>query len=60
MLLTPGYVDIHVHGAWGMSFDDGADGIRTARAGHMLHGTTRPPNAMAYPNKTASTRTACC
>ena len=41
MLLTPGYVDIHVHGAWGMSFDDGADGIRTARAGHMLHGTTR-------------------
>lgn len=41
MLLTPGYVDIHAHGAWGMSFDDGADGIRTARAGHMLHGTTR-------------------
>ncbi|RSX46809.1 N-acetylglucosamine-6-phosphate deacetylase [Bifidobacterium castoris] len=41
MLLTPGYVDIHAHGAWGMSFDDGADGIRVARAGHMMHGTTR-------------------
>ncbi|PKU90424.1 N-acetylglucosamine-6-phosphate deacetylase [Bifidobacterium pseudolongum subsp. globosum] len=41
MLLTPGYVDIHAHGAWGRSFDDGANGIRTARAGHMLHGTTR-------------------
>ena len=41
MLLTPGYVDIHAHGAWGASFDDGARGIRTARAGHMVHGTTR-------------------
>ena len=39
--LTPGYVDIHVHGAWGKSFDDGAEGIDTARAGHMVHGTTR-------------------
>ncbi|RYQ08484.1 N-acetylglucosamine-6-phosphate deacetylase [Bifidobacterium pseudolongum subsp. globosum] len=33
MLLVPGYVDIHAHGAWGKSFDDGADGIRTAHAG---------------------------
>lgn len=41
MLLTPGYVDIHAHGAWGNAFDDGADGIRIARAGHMVHGTTR-------------------
>ncbi|KFI46952.1 N-acetylglucosamine 6-phosphate deacetylase [Bifidobacterium bohemicum] len=39
--LTPGYVDIHAHGAWGMSFDDGVEGIGTARAGHMMHGTTR-------------------
>lgn len=41
MIMTPGYVDIHAHGAWGASFDDGADGISLARAGHMVHGTTR-------------------
>jgi N-acetylglucosamine-6-phosphate deacetylase len=40
-LLTPGYVDIHAHGAWGSSFDDGEEGIELARAGHLLHGTTR-------------------
>ncbi|NMN01439.1 N-acetylglucosamine-6-phosphate deacetylase [Bifidobacterium panos] len=40
-ILTPGYVDIHAHGAWGASFDDGADGIDVARAGHAVHGTTR-------------------
>ncbi|KFI65532.1 N-acetylglucosamine-6-phosphate deacetylase [Bifidobacterium cuniculi] len=37
----PGYVDIHAHGGWGTSFDDGAEGIATARACHMVHGTTR-------------------
>ena len=41
MVMTPGYVDIHSHGAWGSSFDDGEKGITTARAGHMAHGTTR-------------------
>lgn len=41
MIMTPGYVDIHAHGAWGSSFDDGAGGISLARAGHMVHGTTR-------------------
>lgn len=41
MLVTPGYVDIHAHGAWERSFDDGAEGIAVARAYHMLHGTTR-------------------
>ena len=40
-ILTPGYVDIHAHGAWGSSFDDGAEGIDVARAGHAVHGTTR-------------------
>ncbi|KFI49464.1 N-acetylglucosamine-6-phosphate deacetylase [Bifidobacterium biavatii] len=40
-LLTPGYVDIHAHGAWEKSFDDGPDGIDVARAGHAVHGTTR-------------------
>ena len=40
-IMTPGYVDIHAHGAWGKSFDDGSEGIRTARTGHLVHGTTR-------------------
>ncbi|MBW3093685.1 N-acetylglucosamine-6-phosphate deacetylase [Bifidobacterium sp. 82T10] len=40
-ILTPGYVDIHAHGAWEKSFDDGPDGIDVARAGHAVHGTTR-------------------
>ncbi|KAA8821389.1 N-acetylglucosamine-6-phosphate deacetylase [Bifidobacterium vespertilionis] len=40
-LLTPGFVDIHSHGAWESSFDDGPEGIAVARAGHVIHGTTR-------------------
>ena len=40
-LITPGYVDIHAHGAWEHSFDDGPEGIDIARAGHAVHGTTR-------------------
>lgn len=40
-ILTPGYVDIHSHGAWEKSFDDGPAGIDVARAGHAVHGTTR-------------------
>ena len=40
-LLTPGYVDIHAHGSWERSFDDGPEGIDIARAGHAVHGTTR-------------------
>nr|WP_241520224.1 N-acetylglucosamine-6-phosphate deacetylase [Bifidobacterium catulorum] len=40
-IMTPGYVDIHAHGAWGTAFDDGPDAIALARAGHMVHGTTR-------------------
>lgn len=39
--ITPGYIDIHAHGACGTSFDDGVEGILTARRGHMAHGTTR-------------------
>ncbi|MFT2815347.1 N-acetylglucosamine-6-phosphate deacetylase [Leifsonia sp. A12D58] len=39
--LTPGFVDIHCHGAGGSAFDDGADAIRTALAVHHAHGTTR-------------------
>nr|WP_314842976.1 N-acetylglucosamine-6-phosphate deacetylase [uncultured Microbacterium sp.] len=40
-LLTPGFVDIHGHGGGGASFDDGVEAIRTARALHRAHGTTR-------------------
>ncbi|WP_102192505.1 N-acetylglucosamine-6-phosphate deacetylase [Microbacterium aurantiacum] len=40
-LLTPGFVDIHGHGGVGAAFDDGVDAIRTARALHRAHGTTR-------------------
>ncbi|PKV04940.1 N-acetylglucosamine-6-phosphate deacetylase [Bifidobacterium pseudolongum] len=39
--LTPGYLDIHAHGGWGVAFDDGAEAISIARACHMAHGTTR-------------------
>src|SRR3954454_10447400 len=39
--LTPGFVDIHVHGGGGASFDDGAEAIRTAMDLHRRHGTTR-------------------
>ena len=40
-ILTPGFVDIHGHGGAGAAFDDGVDAIRTARAMHREHGTTR-------------------
>ena len=39
--LSPGFIDIHGHGGGGASFEDGPDGIRTARAMHRAHGTTR-------------------
>lgn len=40
-ILTPGFVDIHCHGGAGAAHDDGAEAIRTARAMHRAHGTTR-------------------
>ena len=39
--ITPGFIDLHVHGGGGGSFDEGAEGIRTALAFHRAHGTTR-------------------
>lgn len=39
--LTPGFIDLHGHGGAGVSYDDGADAIRIARALHRAHGTTR-------------------
>lgn len=40
-VLTPGFIDIHGHGGAGAAYDDGADAIRTGRAMHRSHGTTR-------------------
>ncbi|NQX14294.1 N-acetylglucosamine-6-phosphate deacetylase [Rathayibacter sp. VKM Ac-2857] len=38
---TPGFVDLHVHGGAGRSFDEGAGGMRAGLALHRAHGTTR-------------------
>ena len=39
--LTPGFIDLHVHGGGGYAFDDGPDSIRAGLAVHRAHGTTR-------------------
>ncbi len=39
--LTPGFIDIHVHGGGGHSHEDGPDAISAAVAAHREHGTTR-------------------
>lgn len=39
--LTPGFVDLHVHGGGGAAFDDGPEAILRALAVHRAHGTTR-------------------
>lgn len=39
--LTPGFIDLHVHGGGGHAHDDGAADIRAALALHRAHGTTR-------------------
>jgi N-acetylglucosamine-6-phosphate deacetylase len=39
--LTPGFIDLHSHGAGGFSYDGGAEAIRSALAVHRAHGTTR-------------------
>ncbi|MDU0326328.1 N-acetylglucosamine-6-phosphate deacetylase [Microbacterium sp. KSW2-21] len=38
--LTPGLIDLHVHGGGGHAFDDGADAIAAGVAAHRGHGTT--------------------
>lgn len=39
--VTPGFVDLHVHGGGGASFDTGtADAAYVAAAAHLAHGTT--------------------
>jgi N-acetylglucosamine-6-phosphate deacetylase len=39
--LLPGFVDLHVHGGAGVSFDDGTEAIAAAVAAHRTRGTTR-------------------
>lgn len=39
--LTPGFIDLHGHGAGGFAFDDGAYAISKALEVHRAHGTTR-------------------
>lgn len=39
--ITPGFIDLHVHGGGGFAFEGGADDIRAARAVHRAQGTTR-------------------
>lgn len=38
--IVPGYVDAHVHGGGGASFDDGDEGAATVACAHLGHGTT--------------------
>src|SRR6266487_1411280 len=39
--LTPGFIDVHVHGGAGHDFMDGTDGaFRTICQAHARHGTT--------------------
>jgi N-acetylglucosamine-6-phosphate deacetylase len=41
MILTPGFVDIHVHGGGGASVTDGEEAILSSLRLHRRHGTTR-------------------
>ena len=39
--VTPGLIDLHVHGGGGAAIDDGVDAAVAAIAAHRAHGTTR-------------------
>lgn len=40
-IITPGYIDIHCHGANATSYDVGSSEFATVKQGHLSHGTTR-------------------
>jgi N-acetylglucosamine-6-phosphate deacetylase len=40
-VITPGFVDLHGHGAGGHAYDDGGAELAAALAVHRAHGTTR-------------------
>ena len=41
LLVLPGFIDLHVHGGGGATFDEGAASIATGLAIHRANGTTR-------------------
>jgi len=51
--LTPGFIDIHCHGAGGAAFDDDDGAITTALAVHRRHGTTRSVLSLVTAGQTA-------
>jgi len=46
-ILTPGFIDLHCHGAGGAAFAEGAAGVQRALAVHRAHGTTRSVLSLA-------------
>ncbi|WP_240034789.1 N-acetylglucosamine-6-phosphate deacetylase [Glaciihabitans arcticus] len=40
-VVTPGFIDLHAHGAGGHGYDSGPDEMRAGVAVHRAHGTTR-------------------
>ena len=48
--LTPGFVDLHLHGGGGHASDDGPSAIREGLAVHRGRGTTRSPAADCWPS----------
>ena len=60
--ITPGFVDIHVHGGDGADFMDGtADAVRTACRAHARHGTTTifPTTTTGSPEQLCAMLQAC-
>lgn len=60
--ITPGFVDIHVHGGDGADFMDGtADAVRTACCAHARHGTTTifPTTTTGSPEQLSAMLAAC-
>ncbi len=41
LVVLPGFIDLHVHGGGGATFDDGGESIATGLAAHRHQGTTR-------------------
>ncbi len=41
LTILPGFIDLHLHGGGGHTFDDGTSAIRAGLATHRAHGTTR-------------------
>ena len=55
-IITPGFIDLHAHGAGGHGYDAGPDEMREALAVHRAHGTTRSLVSLVA-NPLASLRT---